>query len=205
MTKVLTPDKIVGAALDLIEVSGDSGLTISALARRLGVAPSALYNHVSSKRDLLILVQDHVIDRIDYRCFETLPFEQAVRQWARSSREVFAIHGHLVPIYAVIPVTDSKAILRMYETVAKGFLAAGWHERDVVHAIVAIESFVLGSAMDANAPAQMYDLGELESEFPTFSSVVESMAGGQPRAEIAFEVGLDSLVEGLIAWRDRHD
>ncbi|WP_237707815.1 TetR/AcrR family transcriptional regulator [Hoyosella subflava] len=203
-TKVLTPEKIVAAALDVIEVSGDRGLTISALAKRLGVAPSALYNHVSSKRDLLILVQDDVIERIDYGCFETLPWADAVRQWARSSRDVFATHGHLIPIYAVIPVTNSRAILRMYETVAKGFLAAGWHEGDIVHAIVSIESFVLGSAMDANAPEDMYDIGDLSTEFPVFSSVVAgTREDASGRADVAFEIGLEGLIAGLEVWRSR--
>lgn len=205
VTKVLTPEKIVAAALDVIELSGESGLTISALARRLGVAPSALYNHVSSKRDLLILVQDDVIERIDYRCFEALPWDEAVRQWARSSRDVFATHNHLIPIYAVIPVTNSRAILRMYETVAKGFLAAGWHEGDIVHAIVAIESFVLGSAMDANAPDDMYDIGDLTPDFPVFSSVVASAQGSdEERPDIAFDIGLESIIAGLETWRSRH-
>ena len=38
---------------------------MAALARALNVAPSALYNHVSSKRDVLVLVQDHLTSFVD--------------------------------------------------------------------------------------------------------------------------------------------
>src|SRR5512133_3565189 len=78
---VLDQGGITAAALQLIGQSGYDGFTMAALARTLNVAPSALYNHVSSKRDVLVLVQDHLTSFVYVAAFETGPWEQAVRDW----------------------------------------------------------------------------------------------------------------------------
>ncbi|MDF0530786.1 TetR/AcrR family transcriptional regulator [Tsukamurella sp. 8F] len=201
--RVLSPDRIVAAAIALVERGGESALTIAALARELGVAPSALYNHVSGKRELLLLVQDHLIAEIDYAAFAEAPWDEAVVSWARSMREVFARHPQLIPLYAVMPVTESAIVLAMYEAVSDGLLRGGWSEDEAVHAIVTVESFVLGAAMDATAPDDLFDTGALAARFPVFTRVVRAereAAQRSSRADAAFDLGLQVLVAGL---RDR--
>jgi len=48
----LTIDKVVDTALELMREEGDKALSMSALARRLGVKPPSLYNHVKGVDDL---------------------------------------------------------------------------------------------------------------------------------------------------------
>ncbi|BAS06657.1 hypothetical protein AHiyo4_00790 [Arthrobacter sp. Hiyo4] len=117
---------ITAAALHLIGKNGYDGLTMAALARSLHVAPSALYNHVESKRDVLLLVEDHLTALVDVTAFAAEPWESAVRKWAWSYRDVFAEHTPLIPVIAVLPVTDAPQTLAMYETVSAGFRAAGF-------------------------------------------------------------------------------
>ena len=50
---MLSRDKVLVAAVTLLDEQGLAGLSLRALARRLGVAPMSLYNHVASKEDLL--------------------------------------------------------------------------------------------------------------------------------------------------------
>lgn len=85
---VLSKDRITAAALDLIAAEGYEGLTMSGLARRLRVAPSALYNHAGSKQEVLGWVQDHVMTMVDVSAFSREAWDDAVRQWAWSYREV---------------------------------------------------------------------------------------------------------------------
>lgn len=184
----------------LLDRSGPQTFTISGLASRLGVAPSAIYNHVGSKRELMILVQDHLIEGIDFRSFETKEWDEAVRCWARTAREVFAGHAQLVPMYAVMPVTDSRAVLAMYESLIGGFAAAGWPTTQILSVVVAVESFILGSALDANAPKNVFDAGDARDAHPALTAAVaasDAMAGD--RADRAFELGLDALIDGLRA------
>ncbi|HEX2885104.1 TetR/AcrR family transcriptional regulator [Vineibacter terrae] len=57
----LSRDKLIAAAIELIDEDGAAALTIRALADAVGVTPMALYNHFSSKRDLLAAVAEHII------------------------------------------------------------------------------------------------------------------------------------------------
>jgi len=143
---LLNQEGITSAALALIGKKGYDGLTMAALARQLDVAPSALYNHVASKSDVLVLVEDHLAAQVDVSRFGSASWEDAVRTWAWSYRDVFAQHTPLIPVIAVLPVTDAPQTLGMYEAVSAGFLAAGFPEDRVVSAIVALESWNVWSA-----------------------------------------------------------
>ena len=200
---VLDQDGITAAALQLIRKSGYDGFTMAALARTLNVAPSALYNHVSSKRDVLVLVQDHLTSLVDVSAFEGKPWEQAVRDWAWSYRDVFSRHTPLIPVIAVLPVTDAPKTLAMYETVSAGFSRAGFPQERIISAIVAFESFIFGSAYDVTAPADIFDSGSMAASTPNFTSAVARLAeqGFENQADVAFSLGLEALVAGLGALR----
>ena len=194
---------ITAAALRLISRNGYDGLTMAALARSLHVAPSALYNHVESKRDGLLLVEDHLTALVDVTAFAAEPWESAVRKWAWSYRDVFAEHTPLIPVIAVLPVTDAPQTLAMYETVSAGFRAAGFPEERIVSAIVALESFIFGSAYDVTAPADIFDSGSMADSTPSFTGAVRSLAaqGHEKPADVAFSLGLEALIAGFGALR----
>ncbi|SEE95263.1 regulatory protein, tetR family [Arthrobacter alpinus] len=199
---LLSSARITKAALKLVSHDGYKGLTMAALARSLNVAPSALYNHVQSKQDVLLLVEDHLMGRVDVSAFALEPWETAVSTWARSYRDVFASHLPLIPVIALLPVTNAPATVTMYEAVTVGFLAAGWPPESVIDAVVALESFIYGSAYDVNAPANIFDAGELAPQAPNFSSAVErrgARAATRNDADAAFEVGLKAIIAGLAA------
>lgn len=197
---VLDKAGITAAALELVSRKGYDGLTMAALAKELDVAPSALYNHVTSKQDVLLLVEDHLMSLVDVSGFGTGTWEEAVRRWAWSYRDVFAEHTPLIPVIAVLPVTDAPQTLAMYETVSKGFLDAGFPPEQIIPAIVALESFIFGSAYDVTAPADIFDSGTMAESTPHFTAAVRDAAAGAGRgrpADTAFSLGLDALVSGL--------
>src|SRR6478609_1947361 len=200
---VLDQNGITVAALQLIGKSGYDGFTMAALARTLNVAPSALYNHVSSKRDVLVLVQDHLTSFVDVTAFAAGDWEQAVRDWAWSYRDVFSKHTPLIPVIAVLPVADAPKTLAMYEAVSAGFRRAPFPHARMISAIVALESCIFGSAYDVLAPADIFDSGSLAAETPNFSAAVASLGeqGYANQADVAFSLGLEALVAGFGALR----
>lgn len=198
--ELLNRSKIAGAALRFVGDRGYDALTMSALAKALGVSASALYNHVESKQEVLQLVQDRVMDDVDCSGFASQPLGEAVRRWAGSYRDVFARHAPLVPVIAVLPVSGSPRTLQMYEQVAAGFARAGWDQQRIVPAIVALESFIFGSALDAVAPKDIFNVDHAVDDVPAFAGAVASQrATGDDPAQDAFEYGLDALVRGLLA------
>lgn len=195
---VLSAEKITAAAMVLIEDRGYGALTMAALARGLRVSPSALYNHVAAKQDLLRWIQDHLNQRIDCSAFATEPWDVAVERWARSYRDTYAQHAPLVPVIAVAPIAGAPHTVQMYEQVASGLRGGGWPDPLIAEAIVAVESFVLGSAMDATSPADVFEVGDLAARAPVFTAAVRARGGEDP-AGAAFDLGLGALIEGLRA------
>ncbi|AWT10063.1 TetR/AcrR family transcriptional regulator [Stutzerimonas frequens] len=51
---------IIHAALQLLQESGEQGLTMRSLAARLGTSPMALYRHIEDRAGLIRALSDHV-------------------------------------------------------------------------------------------------------------------------------------------------
>lgn len=206
---LLTPRKITDAAQALMVKQGD--FTMSQLAKKLGVAPSSLYNHVASRDEVLAGISDAVArgistrelveagervqaEHLDATAIRTL-WVQATEAWARSYRQAFSVSPAVVAALAVTPVRQAPATLAMYEQVAAAFVAFGMDARRALLTIEAIEAFLLGSATDVHAPADIYDPGELAHRAPTVAQGFEGL--GTTPQDVAFEVGLAALLAGL--------
>lgn len=201
-TTVLTRSLIAEAALRLLDESGADGFTMSRLAQALRVRPSALYNHVDGKEDVIAGVRELISDRIDVTAFATEPWDEAMLHWAYSYRVAFATHPPTIALLATLPVRGARRTMRMYDTVVAAMVRAGWPEEEVLPTIVAVESFILGSALDAVAPGDMFDPAGEEASIPAFASAYAARAaaiGGAPPADGAFAVGLHAILDGLRA------
>ncbi|KAB8182473.1 TetR/AcrR family transcriptional regulator [Microbispora catharanthi] len=199
---VLSREAIARAALTLIDDAGAEGFSMAALAERLGVRPSSLYNHVSGKDDILAAVREIVSDAIDASMFAELPWDEALVRWAHGYRDAFAAHPPAISLLATLPITGALRTLRMYEEVVAGLRRGGWPEAMVIPVMVAVESFILGSALDLVAPPDMFDAGPLAAQVPVFAATVRARddaatSSGRPPADLSFEVGLAAIVEGL--------
>ncbi|MGJ9406975.1 TetR/AcrR family transcriptional regulator [Nesterenkonia aurantiaca] len=196
---VLSRGVIAGRAMTLVAERGYDHLTMAGLARKLGVSASALYNHVSSKQEVLVLIQDRLNEEIDCSAFDRLPWPEALITWARSYRECYIEHTELIPLIAVLPVADAPQSLRMYERVFGALHSAGIDDRDAVDIIVGIEALVFGAAFDASAPANIFDPGGSVEIAPTFARAAELRAAdARASADRAFEMTLEILVDGLV-------
>jgi len=210
---VLDRDLIVRTAFDVLRRTGPEDFTMAALAGELGVKTPALYHHVGNKTEVLSSMRELITSGIDHSGFGTLPWLDATRRWARSYRTAFAAHPHAIALLATTPVTGANPTLSMYEAVTQGFLDEGWPEELVVSAIVSLESFILGSALDAVAPADIFDTGDFAEQVPVFTqalAVRERFLGREDDASYAtavadqaFDLGLDAFLAGLSASLER--
>ncbi|MEV4603225.1 TetR family transcriptional regulator [Amycolatopsis sp. NPDC049253] len=60
-TEALSRERITEAAVELLDASGESGLTFRALSERLATGPGAIYWHVANKGELLEAATDVVV------------------------------------------------------------------------------------------------------------------------------------------------
>ena len=199
-TAVLSRERIIEAALGLIDEVGTEAFSVNLLAARLGVRPSSLYNHISGKDDLLAGMQEVITDAIDSTMFETQPWADAVGAWAHSYRQAFIRHPHAISLFATSPVAGAIRTMEMYERVVRGFAAAGWPPPQIIPAIVALECFILGSAMDAVAPPGLFHPGDAAEHVPTLAAAFAAQDRGPDapdESDIAFQTGLTAMIAGL--------
>ena len=204
---VLSTDRITDAAIRIVSARGYRHLTMTELARELKVSTSALYNHTPSKRVVLVRVQDRINQSIDCSGFGALPWDEALKRWAWSYRDIYARHTPLIPIMAVLPVADAPHTLQMYETVARGLADGGWDRSWIVPTIVSVESLVFGAAYDATAPADIFDPGQSSDLAPVFADAARARpADARAAADESFDVALTAMLDGfrsrLAATRD---
>jgi AcrR family transcriptional regulator len=195
-TPLLDRRRIGAAALRIADEQG--ALTIPALARELGVAPSALYHHVSGREEIISLMREELALETGPDDWDSSqPWEKALEAWARSYRTAFVAHPGAVPLLATAPLAE-PFMHAMYERVAELLLAAGFTTGQVMPLINALESFILGSALDLVAPPVMVSDVTRETA-PHLSAVLDDTPTDHRRAELAFDIGLRAMLTGFRA------
>jgi hypothetical protein len=91
----------------------------------------------------------------------------------------------------------------MYEAVSAGFSRAGFPQGLIVSAIVALESFIFGSAYDVTAPADIFDSGSMADSTPNFTAAVrqQDLEGYEKPADVAFNLGLEAMIARFGTFR----
>src|SRR5579864_5471195 len=87
----LSRDRIIEASIELLDRSGENGLTFRALSEHLATGPGAIYWHIDNKRDLLAAACDAVITRTLNETAVTSP-EKTIRAVALSLFDVIDKH-----------------------------------------------------------------------------------------------------------------
>lgn len=87
----LTPQRIVGAAVQLADQHGIDQLTMRELATHLDTGPMSLYNHVANKDDLIDEMVDHIAAEVDLPEPGT-PWKPALRSVAVATHQTLQNH-----------------------------------------------------------------------------------------------------------------
>lgn len=193
---LLSRDLIARTALALVDRHGPEGASIRRVAARLGVNPASLYNHVPNRAAMVEDVRALVSVAIDSRPLRELPWEEALRAWARSYRRAFARHARAIPLL-MTERASTPVLLSGYEDFVVAAEAAGWSGGDVLPLLTAFENFILGSVLDMSGPAVVFDPTGQEEDFPRFAAAYATLAdedAADPVATRAFELGLEMLI-----------
>jgi len=191
---LLTRQRIVDVASALVDAEGLEAVSVRRLATELGVRGPSLYNHFSTKAEILDAVADAVVAQVDLSAFGSHDWRDALRLWACSYHAVLNAHPNIVPVLAHGP-GRRPAALTMADTVYGALVAAGWSEARATHIGALMRYLVTGSALG-------FALGfsgdpELYQQYPHLHRA-HLLAGHRERVdEDAFALGLDLLISGL--------
>lgn len=193
---LLSRERIVAAAIALVDAQGLAALSTRRLALELGVSGPSLYNHFATKDDLLEAVADAVTARVDISPLGTRPWPEALRTWAVSYRQALAEHPNLVPVVAHGPGRRPHA-LRLADAVYGALVSAGWPPREATRIGALMRFFVVGAASGSFAAGFVDDPALYGADYPHLSDAHRLQAHRREVDEGAFETGLDALISGL--------
>lgn len=139
----LTRAKLVAEALRYIDEEGLPPFSMRNLSRRLGVAPNALYWHVSSREDLLAGVSNLVLAPVPIPD-PALPWTAWLRAFAEGLRRVMHEHPHAAPLLTGEILSSNRGEFHLVEPVLRALVDAGFAPGAAVLAYNAFIGGVLG-------------------------------------------------------------
>ncbi|GGS23894.1 TetR family transcriptional regulator [Streptomyces griseoviridis] len=210
----LSRERIVEAAIELLDAAGEGGLTFRALAERLATGPGAIYWHVTGKDELLHAATDAVVAA----AVPPAPAGTAPRDAVRAvALGVFdAIDAHPWVGAQLARSAMDAPILRIFERLGRQVQALGVPRAVRFTAASALLNYVVGVAGQNAANARAVEAGTDRTEFLTRMAAawteldpeeypfVREVAGDLPHHDdrVEFLAGIDLILTG-IAPRER--
>ncbi len=207
----LTRERIVAAAIAVLDAEGLAGLTMRRVARELDAGAMSLYRHVAGRDELLDLVLEFLAAEVPVTP-RSGHWREDVAALARDVRAALLRRRDLT-LLLTARLGQGPAGLAALERALAIFRDGGFPVRDAVRANHALGMYVagactweavgLGGADDpaeraARAAAAGAALGALEpGAFPRLAEAAGELFAGT--AEDRFEYGLTALLDGFAA------
>ncbi|MGW0038849.1 TetR/AcrR family transcriptional regulator [Gordonia sp. NPDC003376] len=204
----LTRDRVLHAALAIVDAEGLDAITMRRVAKELDVDPMSLYNHVDGK--------DGILDGLAEMLLSTLADTPSsgdprtdIEMRAREFRHAMLEHPKAAPVVLTRQLT-SPAALAPIESVLEPLLAQGFPTDQAVHAMRTALAFLLGTLLrevdagptfgtdDPVASAQRRD-DLAGSGLPAVATAAADLAVCDHEAE--FEFGLHVMLDALDRMR----
>lgn len=161
----LSKQRIVEAAIEILDTDGESALTFRALASRLSTGAGAIYWHVEDKNALLAAATDDVIARVTTDVVTDAEPGAAIRAIALGLFD--AIDAHPWAGTQLSREPWQPAILRIFESVGGRLGALGVPERAQFDSASALVNYILGLAGQYAAGARLLPRDTDRSAFLT--------------------------------------
>jgi AcrR family transcriptional regulator len=199
----LARERIVEAAVRIIDEEGLEALSMRRLGAALGVNPMAAYYHVPNKAALYDLVLEALMAEVDLSRIDAgAPLSDQVKQAARAYRAAILAHPRAIPVMAMRSLRTAAA-LRPVEPLLGILYAAGLSSNEAIAAVDCVAQFILGGTVGYyhhvvdSEIAEHRDFETLDpAEFPNLSRMIAE--GRYAGFEAEFEFGLDAMVRGLL-------
>ena len=203
----LTRERIIHAALWVMDEEGLESVTMRRLGRELGVEAMSLYNHVQDKEDILDGICEQVMAEFQFPPIGD-DWAENVRLGARAWRRLLQAHPNVIRLFAErrAPARSTDS-LRPMEFALRILRDAGLSPRDAVQAFHAFGGYIEGFVImdmgqmpgDENLEREHQELANSPAfdELPTLREVFPHFH--ECDSDEQFEFGLELLIEGLRA------
>jgi AcrR family transcriptional regulator len=199
----LDRERIIAAALRVIDAEGLDALSMRRLGAELGVNPMAAYYHVPNKAALHDLILEAVMAGVDLDAIDPeASLAEQLKQAARAYHAAILLHPRAIPVLASRALRTA-AVLRPVEPIVGILFAAGLTAGEAMAAVDVFGQYILGGAVgyyhhvfdDDHDDEREFEALD-PAEFPNMTRLVAEAEYLGPERE--FEFGLDVIVRGVL-------
>jgi AcrR family transcriptional regulator len=195
----LSRDRVLRAALDLVDREGVEALTMRRLGRELGVEAMSLYGYVDSKEDLIEGVVEQVFREMPLVVPGPGDWRERVRRHAAMYRQVLLDHPNAVRLVGRRPL-DSESVAAFVDSALAELRAIGLDLSTAGRVLGIMASFTLGHVAE-----RVGDELRARTPPPTEAKVDPvryphlAAAGQMDTADFdrEFELGMDFIIAGI--------
>ncbi|MEU5871134.1 TetR/AcrR family transcriptional regulator C-terminal domain-containing protein [Glycomyces sp. NPDC047369] len=193
----LSRERVLEAALALVERDGLGALTMRRLAGELGIEAMSVYHYVPNKDALL----DGLVERVVERAVEARPagatWQEALREYALAMRRTLLAHPEVVPLLAGRPALTARTMATV-EAVLGTLREAGFSPAQGLRMIHAITGLAIGEAA-VQTGARSDPLGPNAVDAGSFPLLAAAVEGGAADLNGRFDFALSALLSGFAA------
>jgi len=199
----LDPDAVIRAAVEVLDHTGLEGLTIRAIAERLGVRGPALYWHFRNKQALLDEMAEAMLAD---RAGELRPPADGEPWWewlaesARWLRRALLSRRDGARVFAGVTLTSQPTLLQMQDLAIGVLHGAGFPWSEALRAVATLHVYAVGATIEEQAmppPDVLEELGETFPDPLQYPSLAAGFAEFDWDPDSGFEQGLQLILAGL--------
>ena len=206
----LSRDRIVEASIELLDASGEDGLTFRALSERLATGPGAIYNHIADKGALLTAACDTLVVRTLDACKAGSTPRATIRTLALALFDAMDAHPWMGS--ALVQAAGQSPSVRVLERLGQAVQALSVPRRGQWAVASALLHYVIGVGSQNAAQSQFARARGLHrgdfldgmsatwaqldaQQYPFVRSVAPQLAAHDDRAD--YLAGINLILEGL--------
>jgi AcrR family transcriptional regulator len=198
-------DRILAAAVELLDEQGADALSMRSLAQRLESGTATLYRHFSNRAELVAMVVDRILGEVDVdaRTVAALPWQDACISFAQHMFDALGRHGNVASLLIDYTPVGPNALANR-ELCLSVLLDNGFAPAAAAHAYATLARYVLGFAiqLSGSTPATGQQDAEISAAFhrldPSRYPATAAVADELPvPLEEEFTFGLRLIVAGL--------
>ncbi|ORW47073.1 TetR family transcriptional regulator [Mycobacterium paraense] len=195
-------DRILAAAIELVDEQGADALSMRSLAQRLGSGTATLYRHFANRSELVAMMVDRLLGEIelDTKAVAALSWQRVCITFAQNMFDALGRHGHAASLL-VGHVPMGPNALRQRELILSVLLENGFAPGVAAHAYATLSRYVLGFGIQLSGTGNERDaqlataFRELDpSRYPATVAVADDLP---VPLEEEFANGLRLIVAGL--------
>lgn len=206
--ELLTRERILRTALELVDAHGMEALSMRRLAAELGVDPMAIYHHVPGKEAIVEGIVQLAFAELRVESGEDDDWREQVRAFARGYRDLVRNHPHLTLLLIANVEAGGASVLEASERLYEALERSGLPQELIMPAAGVIVDYVHGFALSeglalrAGAPGNGNGLAGLLERHPDLSlPAMRRAMGASPVASgpAGLEGGINLILAGIEA------